>query len=129
MDWNALAPDLTRANGAQIAATSRFIYQVGASLHAQYGGGEGTSATGKQIENAFRLQWGYSAVPRRQMSVISKDAFGYDDEAWGPTTGSCVAAEVALSKGASVGAASVQARRKRSAKRPERATNDDIETA
>lgn len=82
VDWNSLAPDLTRATSAQIAATSRFIYQVGASLHAQYGGGEGTSATGKQIENAFRLQWGYSAVPRRQMSVISKDAFGYDDDAW-----------------------------------------------
>ncbi|MEZ4248115.1 MAG: hypothetical protein R3B99_07755 [Polyangiales bacterium] len=29
-------------------------------------------ATSKQIENAFRLQWGYNAVPRRQMSVISR---------------------------------------------------------
>ena len=77
-----MASDARGASSARIAATARFIYHVGATLNAQYGGGQGTSATGRQIENAFRQQWGFTGVPRRQMSIISRDAFGYDDAEW-----------------------------------------------
>lgn len=81
-DWSAMALDLEAATAAEARATTRFIYQVGVTLNAQFGGGEGSSATGKQIENAFRYQWGYSAISRRRMSIISKEAFGFDDAQW-----------------------------------------------
>lgn len=81
-DFGAMAHSLDDASAAQIEATATFIYHVGVSLTAQFGGGEGSSATGKQIENAFRYQWGYNNISRRKMSVISRSAFGYSDAEW-----------------------------------------------
>ncbi len=66
----------------KLSYASDFIYHVGVSLNAQFGGDQGTSATGKQIENAFRYQWGFNNKSRRSMSIISKDAFLYSDQQW-----------------------------------------------
>lgn len=81
-DYAAMATDLSGASAAEIDATSTFIYHVGVTLNAQFGGGEGSSATGKQLENAFRYQWGFNNISRRNMSIIAKDAFGYSDAEW-----------------------------------------------
>jgi hypothetical protein len=61
---------------------AEFIYHTGTTLHAQFGGDQGTSATGKQIENAFRYQWGFNDKSRRSMSIISKEAFNFSDQEW-----------------------------------------------
>lgn len=81
-NWDNMAGDLTRATSAQRKETADFIYHVGVSLNAQFGGGEGSSATGRQIENAIRYQWGYNNIRRREMTIISKRAFGYSDNEW-----------------------------------------------
>ena len=81
-DFSKMAPNLDQASESQIKTTAEFIYHVGASMHAQFGNGEGSSATGKQIENAFRYTWGFNNLSRRSMSIISKDAFGYNDDEW-----------------------------------------------
>jgi hypothetical protein len=81
-DFYAMAHSLEGATQSQIDETATFIYHVGITLNAQFGGGEGSSATGKQIENGFRYQWGYNNIARRKMSVISKSAFGYSDAEW-----------------------------------------------
>ena len=72
-------------SAAAITATSEFIYHVGVTLNAQFGGGEGSSATGRQIENAFRYQWGYSKrrednLRAKTVTVIAKDEFFDSDE-------------------------------------------------
>jgi hypothetical protein len=81
-DYEAMPLTLNRASPAEIDATATFIYHVGATMNAQFGGGEGSTATGRQLENAFRYQWGYNSISRRQMSIIGKDAFLYDDDEW-----------------------------------------------
>ncbi len=81
-DYSAMAADLDGASARQIEETATFIYHVGVSLNAQFGGGMGSSATAKQLENAFRYQWGYNNIARRRMSIIAKDAFGYRDATW-----------------------------------------------
>lgn len=80
-DFDAMALSDTESTG-RIDAAGLFIYHVGVTLNAQFGDPSGSPATGKQLENAFRYQWGYNSVPRRQMSVISKSAFGYTDAEW-----------------------------------------------
>ncbi|MBT6432733.1 MAG: hypothetical protein HOK28_06555 [Deltaproteobacteria bacterium] len=81
-DYTAMAASLDGATQSEIDATATFIYHVAVSLNAQFGNGEGSSATGKQVENAFRYNWGYNNISRRNMSVISKSAFGYSDAEW-----------------------------------------------
>ncbi len=81
-DYDAMAASLDGATQSQIDATATFIYHVAVSLNAQFGNGEGSSATGKQIENAFRYNWGFNNISRRNMSVISKSAFGFSDAEW-----------------------------------------------
>jgi hypothetical protein len=80
-DWDAMART-ERDSAAAVSATSAFLFDVGATLHAQFGDDGGTPATGKQLENAVRYQWGFDAISRRQMSVIAKDAFQYSDAEW-----------------------------------------------
>ncbi|TNE91280.1 MAG: hypothetical protein EP330_05715 [Deltaproteobacteria bacterium] len=80
-DFDAMALSLDES-AARITASANFIYEVGVTLHAQFGGGEGSSATGRQIENAFRYQWGFNHKPRREMTIISKNAFNYSDTEW-----------------------------------------------
>ena len=80
-DWQEIA-ETEEDSPERIANAAEFIYHVGLTLNAQFGGGEGSSATGKQIENAFRYQWGYNNKSRRTMSIISKSAFLYSDSEW-----------------------------------------------
>ncbi|MCO4746435.1 MAG: C10 family peptidase [Proteobacteria bacterium] len=79
--WDAMALTLDESP-ARVTASAAFIYDVGVSLNAQFGGGEGSSATGRQIENAMRYQWGFNHKARREMTIISKDAFQYSDAEW-----------------------------------------------
>jgi len=81
-DFDAMGLELESASRAEIDATTQFIYHVGATMNAQFGGGQGSSATGRQIENAFRYQWGYNQIARRAMTIISRTAFGFDDAEW-----------------------------------------------
>jgi len=81
-DYSQMALSLDNATPAQIEATATFIFHVGATMNAQFGGGEGSSATGRQIENAFRYQWGFNNISRRKMSIIAKDGFQYTDDEW-----------------------------------------------
>ena len=80
-DWSAMA-QLDSESPARTDATASFIYHVAATLNAQFGDKSGSPATGRQVENAFRYQWGYNNIPRREMSIISKDAFQFSDEEW-----------------------------------------------
>ncbi|MCO7223391.1 C10 family peptidase [Pleionea sp. CnH1-48] len=80
-DWQSMGLTDQDATAA-VKGSAEFIYHVGVTLNAQFGGDQGTSATGKQIENAFRYQWGFNAKSRRKMSIISKEAFNYSDEEW-----------------------------------------------
>ena len=83
VDGRSLYLDLTaHSYDWQALDVPQFIYHVGVTLNAQFGGGQGSSATGKQIENAFRYQWGYNQISRRKMFIIMKDAFGYSDNEW-----------------------------------------------
>ena len=77
-----MALSLDDANYEEIESTATFIFHVGATMNAQFGEGEGSSATGRQIENAFRYQWGFNNISRRKMSIISKDGFRYSDKQW-----------------------------------------------
>jgi hypothetical protein len=80
-DWDAMA--LNEAGSpAAIDAAAVFLYDVAITLNAQFGEGPSTPASGRQLENAFRYQWGYSHISRRKMTVISKTAFGYSDMEW-----------------------------------------------
>ena len=51
-------------NGAgspgELKKTADFIYDVSVTLNAQFGGGQGSSALGRQIENAFKYYWGFN---------------------------------------------------------------------
>ena len=80
-DWSGFA-ESEEDDPTRVKATAEFLYHVGVSLNAQFGGGEGASATGKQIENAFRYQWGFNHKSRRSMSIISKNAFGLNHTEW-----------------------------------------------
>ena len=80
-DWDAMATSDSEST-ARTDAAAEFIYHVAATLNAQFGDASGSPASGKQLENAFRYQWGYNSIPRREMSVISKSAFGYSDAEW-----------------------------------------------
>ena len=81
-DFGAMSPSLDRATASEKEATATFLFHVAASLQAQFGYDEGSSATGRKIENAFRYTWGYNNKPRREMTIISKDAFGYSAMEW-----------------------------------------------
>lgn len=78
-DWDEMTLDVSGASSSKINATAEFIYHVGVSLTAQFGGGQGSSATGRQIENAFRGCWGFNKKSRRSMTIISKTAFRLND--------------------------------------------------
>ncbi|MEM7156666.1 MAG: C10 family peptidase [Myxococcota bacterium] len=80
-DFGAMAQDDAESR-ARTDAAAEFIYHVAVTLNAQFGGGQGSSATGRQVENAFRYQWGFNNKSRRSMSIIAKDAFGYSDAEW-----------------------------------------------
>lgn len=80
-NWSKFALS-DRDTPKKLSHTSRFIYHVAVTLRTQFGESSGSSATGKQIENAFRYDWGYNAKRRRHMSIIAKDAFLYSDEEW-----------------------------------------------
>lgn len=82
--WESMAIHES-ASAAATQAASEFIYHVGVTLNAQFGGGEGSSATGRQIENAFRYQWGFDkrrdgASRARSVTIVVKDEF-FDSDA------------------------------------------------
>ena len=84
-DWDSLA-QTEDADAGSISQTSEFLYHVGVTLNAQFGGGQGSSATGRQIENAFRYHWGYTkrrdgGDRARSVKVSMKDkCFDSDDD-------------------------------------------------
>ena len=83
-DWDAMAQTDAASDAATLAA-SDFIYHVGVTLNAQFGGGEGSSATARQIENAFRYQWGFEKSREdgsraKSVTIIMKDEFFSSDE-------------------------------------------------
>jgi hypothetical protein len=83
-DWDKMA-ETESEDDASISQTADFLYHVGVTLNAQFGGGEGSSATGRQIENAFRYQWGYTkrrdgGDRARSVKVIMKDQFFDSDD-------------------------------------------------
>ncbi|MFT4979675.1 MAG: hypothetical protein ACI8S6_005587, partial [Myxococcota bacterium] len=80
-DWSAMALSEDESK-SRIDATADFIYDVAVSLNAQFGDPSGSPATARFVENAFRYQWGYNAIARRSMFIISKDIFGYSDDEW-----------------------------------------------
>jgi len=80
-EWAAMAHTEAESD-ARVDATAAFLYEVGASLHAQFGDVSGSPATARLLENAVRYQWGYRHKSRRSMTIISKEAFGYDDDEW-----------------------------------------------
>ena len=76
-DWDTFAWS-EEESASSIQAAASFIYHVGVTLNAQFGGGDGSSATGRQIENAFRYQWGFKkrrdqALRSRAVKIILKD--------------------------------------------------------
>ncbi len=81
-NFENMMPDLNNANQSQVDETTLFLYHVAATMQAQFGLDAGSSATGKHIENAFRYMWGFNNISRRKMSIIAKNAFGYDDQEW-----------------------------------------------
>lgn len=83
-NWDNFATT-DRDNTAAITYTADFLYHVGVTLNAQFGGGQGASATGRQIENSFRYQWGYSkrredGARSKSVSIVLRDQF-FPDEA------------------------------------------------
>jgi len=83
-DWDAMAIN-DSASDAALLTTSDFIYHVGVTLNAQFGGGEGSSATARQIENAFRYQWGFEKkrednARAKSVTIVSKDEFFENDD-------------------------------------------------
>ena len=83
-DWDSMARSELDSLDA-IHSANRFIYHVGVTLNAQFGGGEGSSATGRQIENAFRDQWGFikrrdGGLRSKSVKVILKDEFFRNDD-------------------------------------------------
>lgn len=80
-DWSAMAA-VDSESQARTDAAAAFIYHVAVSLNAQFGDPSGSPATARFVENAFRYQWGYNSIARREMSIIGKDIFGYSDAEW-----------------------------------------------
>lgn len=85
-DWNSMAWSEAES-ASMISSASEFIYHVGVTLNAQFGGGEGSSATARQIENAFRYDWGFAkrrdqGERSRSVKVILKDEFFLNDKAF-----------------------------------------------
>ena len=83
-DWDGMALHDEASTDATLV-TSEFIYHVGVTLNAQFGGGEGSSATARQIENAFRYQWGFDkrredGSRARSVTIVMKDEF-FDSDA------------------------------------------------
>ena len=83
-NWDNLAKTEQEEN-SKVESTADFLYHVGVTLNAQFGGGEGASATGRQIENAFRYQWGYSkrredGERSKSVSIVLRDQFFPSDE-------------------------------------------------
>ena len=82
--WDELAKT-AQESLSKVESTADFLYHVGVTLNAQFGGGEGASATGRQIENAFRYQWGYSkrredGERSKSVSIVLRDQFFPSDE-------------------------------------------------
>jgi len=80
-DWSAMARHDTESR-ARTDETADFLYHVAATLGAQFGDPSGSPATARFVENAFRYEWGFNSIPRREMSIIGKDIFEYSDEEW-----------------------------------------------
>jgi|GEM_PF-3623337 len=82
--WENMALD-DAASDEEIETSAKFLYHVGVTLNAQFGGGEGSSATGRQIENALRYQWGYTkrrdgGERSKSVTIVLKNQFFPKDE-------------------------------------------------
>ena len=84
--WDHMPDHLRGATQDEIDAVSTFSFQVGVALNVQFDLGNGSPATGKQLENAVRYAFGYNNKGRRQMHVaLRATADGYklySDEEW-----------------------------------------------
>lgn len=85
-DWAGMPNSLDGATNAQKETVAQFLFWVGAALNVQFDLGNGSPASGKQLENAVRYAFGYNNISRRKMYIALRatgDGYKlYSDEEW-----------------------------------------------
>ncbi|MBO1323006.1 C10 family peptidase [Acanthopleuribacter pedis] len=85
-DWANMPNSLDGASNREKDTVATFLYWVGVALNVQFDLGDGSPASGKQLENAVRYAFGYNNISRRKMYVALRatgDGFKlYSDAEW-----------------------------------------------